>query len=87
MTAKEDLKNQRISVVIHSAAALALGMLSPFIGRPLYAFGIVLVAGVLIGHFAQRIVGRQKFSWWMANGLMIYFLLWADVWIFIANYF
>jgi len=87
MTAKEDLRNQRISVIIHSAAGVVLGLLSPYIGMPLYAFGLVLVAGLMIMHLAQRIVGKQKFVWWLGNGLLIYVLVWADMWIFVANYF
>ena len=87
MTAKEDLRNQRISVIIHSAAGAVLGLLSPYIGMPLYAFGLVLVVGLMISHITQMIVGKQKFSWWIGNGLLIYVLLWADVWIFVANYF
>jgi apolipoprotein N-acyltransferase len=87
MTAKEDLRHQRISVILHSAVALALGLLSPYAGRPLYAFGLVVMAGVITGHVTQRIVGKKKFSWWLGNGLFIYLLVWADVWIFIANYF
>ncbi|UCD02794.1 MAG: hypothetical protein JSV63_03350 [Candidatus Aenigmatarchaeota archaeon] len=87
MTAKEDLKKQRISVTIHAVAALIIGMISPFIGRPLYALGAALLVGVIVGHVTQRIVGKQKFSWWLGNGLIIYLLLWFDVWIFNVNHF
>lgn len=87
MTAKEDLRNQRISVIIYSAAGAVLGLLSPYIGTPLYAFGLVLAVGLMIIHLTQRIIGKQKFVWWIGNGLFIYVLLWADVWIFVANYF
>jgi len=87
MTAKEDLRSQRISVIIHSAAAIALGIITNFIGIPLYAFGLVIVMGVVIKRLTEKIVGEQKFTWWIGNGFFIYVLVWADMCIFIANYF
>ena len=87
MTAKEDLRKQRISVTLHAVAAVAIGILSPYMGRALFAVALAVFAGVVIGHVTQRIVGKQKFSWWMGNGFIIYLLLWFDVWVFMANYF
>lgn len=87
MTAKEDLKNQRISVTIHTVAAIIIGSLSPFIGNPFVAFAVVIFIGIFVGRMTQRFVGKQKFAWWMGNGLLIYIILWLVVWVFVANYF
>ena len=87
MTAKEDLKKQRISVTLHAVAAVVIGAISPFLGRALFALGAAILVGVIVGHLTQRIVGKQKFTWWMGNGFIIYLLLWFDVWVFTTNYF
>ena len=87
MIAKEDLKKQRISVLIHSAAAVIVGIISPLLGAALYALGVVIVIAVLTGRMTQKVVGKQKFNWWVANGLFVYIFVWVDMWIFVANYF
>jgi hypothetical protein len=87
MTAKEDLKDQRISVILHMLVGAAIGLAAPLFGYGYYVLIAAVAVAIVLGHLTQRIVGKQKFSWWLGNGLFIYFLVVADVWIFVANYF
>ncbi|MBN1896655.1 MAG: hypothetical protein JW789_02910 [Candidatus Aenigmarchaeota archaeon] len=87
MTAKEDLKQIRISVALHVAVAFAIGLIAPFIGSGYYVLVASMAIAVVVGHVTQMIVGKKAFSWWFGNGLFIYFFVIADVWIFISNYF
>ncbi len=87
MTSKEDLRNQRIAVTMHTIIAIVIGVLSIYMGNAVYAFGAAIAAGIATGHVAQKIVGKQKFSWWLGNGFILYLLVWFDMWIFMANYF
>jgi hypothetical protein len=87
MTAKEDLRAQRISVLFHTAAGILIGVAAPFFSSGYHVLALSIAIAVILGHLTQKVVGRREFKWWMANGLLIYFLVVADVWIFIANYF
>ena len=87
MTAKEDLKEIRISVLIHTVVAIVIGLVAPFMGSGYYVLGAAVAISILVGHVTQMVVGKKAFSWWFGNGLFIYFFVVADVWIFIANFF
>ena len=82
----EELRQQRISVTAHTCLGIALGILSVFIGSELYAFVAALAAAIVGGRAVQRVVGNNGFSWWLGNGLIIYFFVWFDTWTFIVNY-
>ena len=81
----EELRQQRISVTAHTGLGLAMGFLSVFTGSGLYTSVAALAAVIVAGHAIQRAVGKNGFSWWFGNGLFIYFFVWIDTWIFIAN--
>ena len=87
MTAKEDLKNQRISVLLHAAVGVVIGIVAPLIGLGYYVLAVAIAVAMVLGHATNKIVGKQKFVWWLGNGLFIYFLVVADMWIFVVNYF
>ena len=87
MAAENEMKEIRISVLLHLAAGVAMGLVSVYVGSGLAAIAAAVVAGVIVGHVTQRIVGKKPFSWWFGNGLFMYFFVWFDVMIFIANYF
>jgi len=87
MTAKEELNDQRISILIHAAIAAVVGIISLYIGSVLYATVAAVAVAVLAGQATQKVVGQRKFSWWIANGLFVYVFVWIDTWIFMANYF
>lgn len=83
----DELKDSRMSILIHLAAGAVIGVVSPVLGMALYAIGIGIVAAFLLGHFMERAVGKKKFSWWIGNGLFIYIFVWFDVWIAAVNFF
>jgi hypothetical protein len=83
----KEMKDSRISVLIHLVAGVAIGLLSTFLGMALYALGVAIVVAIVLGHMTERAVGKKKFSWWIGNGLFIYLFAWVDVWIFVVNYF
>ena len=83
----EDLKHSRISVLIHAAAGILIALISPFLGRALYALGVMIIAAIFIGRGTERIVGKRGLTWWASNGLFVYVLVWLDMWIFMVNYF
>lgn len=87
MTAKEDLKETRISVLIHVAVASVIGLLAPFFTSGYHVIAAAIAVVIVLGHLIQKVVGKKPFSWWVGNGLFIYFFMIADVWIVIANYF
>jgi hypothetical protein len=72
---EDELKDSRVSILIHLAAGAAMGLVSPLLGRALYSVGLGLVASLLLGHLMERVVGKRKLSWWLGNGLFIYLCL------------
>jgi len=83
----DELKQSRISLLVHFVAGAAIGWLSTMLGMAMYALGMALVVAIFLGHLTERVVGKKKFSWWVGNGLFIYLFAWLDVWIFLVNYF
>ncbi len=83
---RNDLRDQRVSVIAHTLLAVAVGAASSFIGNGLYGLFAAIVAVGVAGHVIQKAVGNRGVSWWAANGLIIYFFVWFDTWLFIANY-
>ena len=81
----DELKDSRMSILIHLVAGAVMGCVSVLLGSALYAIGPGLAAAYLLGHAMVRVVGKRKFSWWLGNGLFIYFFVWFDVWIVAVN--
>ena len=82
---EQELRDSRISIMLHLLAGAAMGIASPFFGRALYAVGAVIVAAFVIGHAMERVVGKKAFSWWMGNGLFVYLFVWLDAWVISFN--
>lgn len=83
-----EIKEQRISVTIHTAAAVVMGWLSIIIAsmsRALYAIIIGLVLLYVLGFIVEKILGKKGFKWWAGNGLVIYLFVWFIVWVFFFN--
>ncbi|MCD6496663.1 MAG: hypothetical protein J7K54_05310 [Candidatus Aenigmarchaeota archaeon] len=87
MTAKEEMKDVRISIAVHSIVAILIGVLSPYLGRALFAVSIAVVAGLGTGKLTEFVVGKHDFKWWASNGLFLYLFVWFDMWVITANYF
>ncbi len=83
----EDLKQARMSVMIHIAVGMAVGWLSLMLGGVMYALGLAVVIAIVLGHLTERVIGKNKMTWWVSNGLFVYFFAWFDMWVFLANYF
>lgn len=80
-----DLKHNRISVTVHAVAAILIGQMSVWLSNNLYSG--VLGIGVLIGiGYSLRIVtGKRDLKWWLANGIVIYLLVWLVTWTYLIN--
>jgi len=84
---EKDQKDSIITVTIHLAAGILLGVLSPMLGRALYAVSAALITMAVLRHVTYRVVGRKELSWWAGNGLFIYIFIWIDAWILAVNFF
>jgi len=84
---EEELLHPRISVVIHVAAGIVMGFLSPYAGRALFALGLMIAGAIVTGFITEKIVGRRGIKWWAANGLFIYIFAWFCMWVFSVNFF
>ncbi len=81
----DELRDSRVSILIHLVAGAVMGLVSPALPEAIYALGLGLVAAFLLGHLMERFVGRRKIGWWIGNGLFIYIFVWLDFWIFAVN--
>lgn len=85
MTAKEEMKDVRISISVHSVLAVVIGVLSPYLGGVFFAFPVAVIAGLGAGKLTEFIVGRHDFNWWLSNGFLLYIFFWFDVWVLMVN--
>ena len=81
----DELRDSRVSILIHLVAGAVMGFVSPVLPEALHALGLGLVAAFLLGHLMERFIGKRKLSWWLGNGLFIYIFVWFDFWIVAVN--
>ena len=84
----DELKQSRISLVIHVVVALAAGWISVIVaamGRSLFAIGLGLVILYATGFVAQKVTGQKGIKWWAANGIIVYLLFWFISWTLFFN--
>lgn len=83
-----DENHVRISVIVYTLGAIAMGyislQISPLIGNMLTVF-MVLIAAWFVGRVVQSIVGSKETKWLIGNGLFIYLFVWLIAWIFFFN--
>lgn len=88
MDLKSEVNQERICVAVHAAAAIAMGYVSVIIAV-LASKYVALAAGFLIllvvGFLAERLLGKKGVKWWLANGLVIYLIVWFVNWVFFLN--
>ena len=80
-----DVKHARISVIVHAVAAVIIAFISYWIRTPLYAGVIGIIVLVAIGYPLARFTGKRGFTWWLANGILVYLLLWLVGWTYLFN--
>jgi len=78
----------RLSILIYTAAAIAMGyaslMVSPMAGNMLTIL-LGLIAAWLVSSLVQHFVGQKGIKWLIGNGLFIYLFAWLVAWIFFFN--
>ena len=84
---EDENSHSRISLAIHTIAGIAVGLLSPFLGRAMYAIAVAMVLAAVLRQVTGRMLGKKEISWWVGNGLFIFVFAWLDMWIFMANVF
>lgn len=78
-----DISQIRLSVIIHSAAAVAAGMLSVYLtslSRTLFAGIAGIVILIVIGFITQKLTQNKDRKWWLSNGVVVFLLVWLVSW-------
>lgn len=80
-----ELNASRISFGIHTAVGIAAGYISIFMGRALYSLGLAVLILIITGYLTEFVLKKKGIKWWMANGGVLYILVWLVSWIFFFN--
>lgn len=83
-----ELNQSRVSLVMHTAVAIAMGWVSVLVAsmsRTLFAVIIGIVVLCITGFAAQRVTKQKGIKLWAANGILIYLLLWFVSWTLFHN--
>ncbi len=79
-----EIKKIRISLIIHTVAAILVGWLSSLLSIWIAGLtGIVVLLGC--GYFSERVTKKKGIKWWFANGIFIYLMFWLISWIVFIN--
>ena len=84
----EGLNQERVSMGIHVAVALAVGYASfglASASRSLYAIALGLVVLYITGFAVQKVIGKKGIKWWVSNGLVVYLFFWLISWTVFFN--
>lgn len=78
----------RISVIIYTIAAIAVGyasiLISQILGNMLTIFtGLIFIW--IVGKLIQITLGKKDLKWLIGNGAFIYIFVWLISWIFFFN--
>lgn len=82
---ERDIKHARISVIIHTAAAIVVANISILLANNLFAGVVGIATLVAIGYLLEKFLGKRGFKWWFANGMFIYIFVWLVGWIYFFN--
>lgn len=78
-----DISQIRLSVIIHSAAAIVTGLLSVYLtslSRTLFAGIAGIVILIVIGFITQKLTQNKDRKWWLSNGVVVFLLVWLVSW-------
>ena len=82
---EKDVIHSRVSVGVHTAAAVFAGWASLFVGRGLYALGLAIVILIIAGFATEKLAGKRGIKWWLGNGAIVYLFFWLVSWTFFFN--
>ena len=82
---EKGLRDARISVIAHTIAAVLVAYFSLWIQNNVYAGVVGLVVLIAVGYPLERLTGKRGFKWWLANGIVLYLLVWLVGWIYLFN--
>ena len=82
----DDLKDQRISIAMHSLLGVIVGYGSLYLSRGIYALGFAVIILLVLGPVVKRTIGKDKDkNWWLGNGAIVYLLIWFVSWVLLFN--
>ena len=80
----DELKQIRITLLIHAVTAIAIGWISNFLNSWV-SFPIGIGALVAAGYLSEMITKKRGMKFWFANGIFIYIMLWLISWTIFMN--
>lgn len=82
--ADENHSHNKISLGIHTIMGIVAGYASVMFDT-LYSVGIAIVILLVTGYAVEFVLKKKGIKWWMANGGVIYILVWIVTWTFLFN--
>jgi len=84
MDIMNELKQTRISLMIHAPVAIAVGWLSAFLDH--WVAGVIGIAVLFAcGYVSEKLAKKKGIKWWLANGIFIYVMFWLISWTVFLN--
>lgn len=80
----DEIKQIRITLLIHVVTAIAIGWTSNFLNSWL-SFPIGIGGLVAAGYLSEMITKKKGMKFWFANGIFIYFMFWLISWTIFLN--
>ena len=81
----DEQKETKISLSIHTVVGIIAGYMSSMFGEMLYSLGIAIALLAITGYAVSFALKKKGMKWWLANGGVIYILVWVLVWVFAFN--
>ena len=81
---KKEIRDERISVILHGITGIAAGYLSSTTNVS-FAFLLMIVILIFSGFITDIIVGKRGTRWWISNGAILYIFTWFVIWVYIYN--
>lgn len=79
------MENEKISVLLHSATGIIAGVVSNFLGAPVYALGAAIIVLYATGRTTEFVAEKEGFKWWLGNGVVPFLFIWLISWILLFN--
>jgi len=84
-----ELKASRITAGIHAVLAIIMGWLSPAVARQFGTnwapAGLGMLLLFICGYICERLAVKKGIKFWIANGVLVYLLLWLVSWTYFIN--